>query len=227
MPSPEQSVRIYRELAECHERQGEAQLRDRFLVLAADAARAAGRDDEAERLRATLLRHNPHHLLKPFGSFAEGLKSPDVQNYVAALRRSHPPEAAEQQLATLRPGAGPAASDAAGEAAPAVPEVYRIRDEAAEHRADAHDVTRTRVSPRIPAMRPAPARPAPLPEIYSFHPEPVAPGAASAPAEGESRESPPGAWVSTLLFLVLLGGGIALAVYTLGRPFLPMGRVGG
>ena len=65
MPSTEQTVRTYRELAEDYGRQGQAQMRDRFLVLAADAALAAGQTEEAEHLRGRLLQHNPHHLLKP------------------------------------------------------------------------------------------------------------------------------------------------------------------
>src|SRR5713101_223049 len=102
MPPAEQATRIYRELAEDYGRQGQAQMRDRFLVLAADAALAAGQHAEAERLRGRLLQHNPHHLLKPYFSFAEAMKSADVQNYVSALRRSHPYEKAENLLEGLR-----------------------------------------------------------------------------------------------------------------------------
>src|SRR5947209_3651772 len=76
-------------------------MRDRFLVLAADAALAAGQDAEAERLRGRLLQHNPHHLLKPYSSFAEAMASADVQNYVSALRRNHPYDKAENLLINL------------------------------------------------------------------------------------------------------------------------------
>src|SRR5262249_13715278 len=78
MANAAQPVRVYEELADWYDRQGQAKLRDWFLVLAADAALAGGRVDEAERLRGQLLYLNPHHLLKPFASFAEALKSPDV-----------------------------------------------------------------------------------------------------------------------------------------------------
>src|SRR5438132_3237860 len=107
MPPAEQATRIYRELAEDYGRQGQAQMRDRFLVLAADAALAAGQHAEAERLRGRLLQHNPHHLLKPYSSFAEAMKSADVQNYVGALRRSHPYEKAENLLEGLRQSGEP------------------------------------------------------------------------------------------------------------------------
>ncbi len=98
MPSPDALTAIYKDLADWHERQNQPKLRDQFLVLAADAAHGAGRDNEAERLRAHLLRLNPHHMLRPFGSFAEALCSPDVQSYVNELRRTYPPQAAQQML---------------------------------------------------------------------------------------------------------------------------------
>jgi hypothetical protein len=106
MPTADQSIRVYTELATLCDRQGQPQMHDRFLVLAADAALTAGRADEAERLRQRLLQHNPHHLLKPYASFVEAMGAPDVQSYVTALRRSHPHDAAEQLLQTLRKDAG-------------------------------------------------------------------------------------------------------------------------
>src|SRR5438552_1853570 len=70
-----QTVTLYRELADLHEQQGQPQLRDRFLVLAADAALATGKSDDAERIRAVLSQLNPHHLLQPFPTFAEAAKT--------------------------------------------------------------------------------------------------------------------------------------------------------
>src|SRR5437660_11584317 len=107
---------VYERLAEWYDREGQPKLRDWFLVLAADAAHSAGQPAEAERLRGRLLQRNPHHLLKPFASFAEALRSPDVQGYVADLRRTYPPAAAEQLLKsqqdkTAPPAAPPRAAD--------------------------------------------------------------------------------------------------------------------
>jgi hypothetical protein len=99
-------IRVFQELASLCERQGQPQMRDRFLVLAADAAWTADQPDTAERIRATLLQRNPHHLLRPYGSLAEAMNSADVRSYVSALRRSHPFEASEQLLQSLRKGAG-------------------------------------------------------------------------------------------------------------------------
>jgi hypothetical protein len=92
-----QSSELYLELADYYDQRGEAQSRDRFLVLAADAARTDGDANEAEQLRQRLLALNPHHLLKPFKSFDEALKSRDVTDYINALRRRHPAD----QVASL------------------------------------------------------------------------------------------------------------------------------
>ncbi len=104
MPAGSEALRIYESLADWYERQSQAQMRDRFLLLAADTALAEGQPDEAERLRLRLLQHSPHHMLRPFASFAEALRSPDVQGYLGDLRQTYPPETAEQLLGSLRAG---------------------------------------------------------------------------------------------------------------------------
>src|SRR5947209_3215371 len=96
-----QAVDTYRKLADWHHNHGQPQHRDRFLVLAADSALAEGRADDSEALRQRLLRVNPHHLLKPFSSFGQALKSPDVQTYVSDLRRSYPIHIASDLLTSL------------------------------------------------------------------------------------------------------------------------------
>jgi hypothetical protein len=55
IPNADQATRLYQELATLCERQGQPQMRDRFLVLAADAAWSAGQEEAAERIRALLL----------------------------------------------------------------------------------------------------------------------------------------------------------------------------
>lgn len=104
-------LRIYKELADWYERQRQPQMRDRFLVLAADAALLAGKADEAEKVRLRLLKVNPHHMLKPYTSFAQALKAQDVLTYVKDLRVNYPADVAEDLLRTLqgdekRPTAG-------------------------------------------------------------------------------------------------------------------------
>jgi hypothetical protein len=95
-------LQVYRELADCYEARGEEALRDRFLVLAADAAWTAGQHNEAELLRQRLLQRNRNHLLKAYRSFGDALRVGDVKLYLHELRKSHPPEAAREQLERLR-----------------------------------------------------------------------------------------------------------------------------
>ncbi len=103
----QEAARTYEELARLYDQQGQGKLRDWFLVLAADAAYNVGNENEAERLRSQLLAVNPHHLLKPFATFNEAIKSPDIQSYVADLRRTYPPETATQLLRTQVPSSPP------------------------------------------------------------------------------------------------------------------------
>src|SRR5262249_52116713 len=55
-----QALHVYRELADRFAERGDAAMRDRFLILAADAALAAGLPDEAEWLRHRLLQASRH-----------------------------------------------------------------------------------------------------------------------------------------------------------------------
>ena len=68
--TPDQILRTYADLAELYDRQGQPKHRDWFLVLAADAAVSAQQPAEADQLLGRLLSVNPHHFLRPFGSFA-------------------------------------------------------------------------------------------------------------------------------------------------------------
>lgn len=89
---------VYAELAKyCHDT-GRFQERDRFLILAADSAWSAGDIDQAEKFRSRILDYNPNHLLKPYPSFDEALKSPDIKAYVQQLRRGYPQERAAAML---------------------------------------------------------------------------------------------------------------------------------
>ena len=62
-----------------------------------------GRTLDAERLRQRMLQFNPHHLLRPYASMSEAVQAPDVQEYVADLRRQWPPEFV-QKLYLGQPG---------------------------------------------------------------------------------------------------------------------------
>lgn len=225
MPSDE-TARVYRELAEDFERQGQAQMRDRFLVLAADAAFAAGQKDEAERLRNRLLQHNPHHLLKPYSSFAEAMKSADVQNYVGTLRRNHPYEKAEKLLQASAQGS-PATPAPRKEPPPTRDDlkVFPLKDAPEEPKAG---VSRTAphprpTAPKQPVQPAAPVRAVAAPQTLPLQrePGPLLDRLRATRPEKEDGEPTAGAWVTTVLFLVLLVAGIFLAAFTLARPFLP------
>src|SRR5262245_5511439 len=217
MPGADRRTTTYREIAECYDRSGQDTLRDRFLVLAADAAFGAHRIDEAERLRGHLLERNPHHLLKPYASFEEAMKTVDVQTYVAALRQSHPFERAEQLLKTLRP------------ASPELPDDAKIiplsASEEAVHHASIYPLRpplsfngpspAAQSNPSIRARtKPTPGRADNESDIYRIRPEPDLRGrwANTTQGEAESRWSVDAIVSSFLLMLVIIGS-VSLAVY--------------
>jgi hypothetical protein len=240
------SLAVYKELADHYERQKQPAMRDRFLVLAADAAWKAGQHEEAEQLRQRLLQANPHHLLKPYSSFAQALQAPDVETYVRDLRTNYPPELAEGLLRNLRPNAAPPAKDKPPAAVPVTAplmdlgneatlplgatvdqplKVYQVKDEP-EAPARPPTPAPTRPTPRkdAPAKSgPYPARPAtPVPGAPrpAARPAPAAPLYAPLPPPSDTAAQG-GAWLGTALGAIVVVLGFALAAYTLGRPFLP------
>jgi hypothetical protein len=203
-------VQIYEQLADYENQRGAPQMRDRYLVLAADAALSAGVSGEAERLRTRLLEYNPHHMLKPFHSLAEAMRSPDVLNYLVNLRRICSPETAERILhSQLKPKKTPA-NQTAPVAVPAAtghspdPPVYRLQDESmGPSHASQSLAAETRAANALPAR----AKPEPAPWRDLDQPS------ASVPLSGG------GLWVATGLYWVGLLAGLTLAGYVLGRAF--------
>jgi hypothetical protein len=239
MATSEQIVRTYEELAGHFDRQGEAPMRDRYLVLAADSALRGGMSDAAERLRGRLLQLNPHHLLRPFATLPEAMQSPDVQSYVSGLRRSYPPERAAQLLGSLGPMATePVAIVPAATNPPGVLKVYRGQDPEPRPPAAAAPPAPA-LAPPPPQPAPQPVRPAavavapranpPAPPLVPVRPTPPPPPPTPSPDAAtpistvvlphEETEGPAGAWVATVLFVIVLVGALALAVQTLFRPF--------
>jgi hypothetical protein len=248
MPSVDQTIHIYEELAEMYERQGQAKLRDWFLVLAADAALSAGRPNEAERFRGRLLQINPHHLLKPFPSMGDALKSPDVQGYIVELRRAYPPQAAEQLLESQKSaGAGAPARAPAPKPQPAEKRVPAAPAPAPVEEEQPLKVFRVQNMPEEPQPARQPAKP-----LSSWEPSVPAPRAAApakmvppsppaAPAQRQRQtfpanpppsvplptrrpddlDSQQGRWVSSFLFGLMLLFALLLAGYSFARPFLP------
>ena len=255
---------LYLELSDYYDHRGKAQSRDRFLVLAADAARKAGDPEEAEHLRQRLLALDPHHLLKPFASFDDALKS-DVSDYINALRRRHPAEQVAALVeSTVRPSANRAGAPEPTQhlqmpppqpvriepvrAEPPPPrrpvEVYRMRLQRSRPRpASDHDrhrrLLRCRLNRRTlggsdrsrasKTRRPfcrrchfkwSPRPPAP--SVSPFRPQHPQMSQPAVPVyQGLRMATTPGSWLCTILFLGLLIGGIGIAIYSLGRVFLP------
>lgn len=239
------TLQVYKELADWHERQGQPAMRDRFLILAAEAAFSAGKPDEAERLRQRLLQGNPHHMLKPFSSFSQALQSTNVQIYIHDLQTNYPPETAEDMLHSLRSGSEPTAT--VPQTAPLIelrddstlplgnmPEslkVYPLRDEPDTTAPPPKSIPPTHLNRpstrKAPAAPPtaAPARP-PAANANTPRPQPapsrpaILPVAAPPPPPPEPAGTG-GAWLAALLYGMTVTAGVALAVYTLARPFLP------
>jgi len=236
------TLQVYKELADWYERQGQSAMRDRFLILAAEAAFSAGKADEAERLRQRLLHGNPHHMLKPFSSFAQALQSTNVQIYVHDLQVNYPPETAEDLLRNLRSGTPPPSAPLGGgggvpQTAPLIEireeppinpveslKVYPLREEPkATPSPPGKPTPLNRPDPLKPAAAPPPSRSQPAAPASSIPARPPRPAVAPIPPSPPLPEpsTPGGAWLALLLFGMTVTAGVALAVYTLARPFLP------
>jgi hypothetical protein len=241
-------LRVYKELADWYDRQRQPQMRDRFLLLAADVAHAAGRGQEAERLRQRLLQVNPHHLLKPYGSFGEATRAPDVAAYLKNLRSDYPLHVAEELLSMQKHGRQPGASPS-----PMLPPTAPVIDfdeppsaflrGAAEDSGEIYRVGATeqpnldataapgprgapvgswrRLDPS-PAARPpasAPGPPAAPPRAFQPRRASAAPFAAEEPVVPEGSTA--GGWLGSFLCVVISLAGAAWFAFTFLRPYLP------
>jgi hypothetical protein len=230
------AAEIYWQAAEiCGERQ-EEQLRDRFLVLAADAAWARGRQKEAENLRLRLLSYNPHHLLQPYATLSEALASVDVRAYVDALRRSHPIDQAKHVLSAASPSpAGPAEISRYVVAHQRHPEpesaaLYRISDSDGK-RAEVKDpvLSASTVAGkqgwsrwRRIFFRKSKAGEAAFAafskDIYSIRREDRRENMGRRSVLPEAKRGP-GIWIVLPLFMIVLAGGLVLTLSVMLRPF--------
>jgi hypothetical protein len=234
MATANEKVTTYRKVAEYYERSGNDTMRDRYLVLAADAALALRQTGEAEQLRTVLLARNPHHLLKPFTTFEEAMKSLDVQNYVTALRRSHPFEKAEHLLATMSGDSLSLPDDAKilpllgpEEKRDDQPPTFVLRQTPPGPRRAVSKLNGESPPPRRNASEEA-AKTAKSAgtdralDIYRIRPDPHFAGQRSdGRAEDDESKWSPDALISSGLLLLVVLGGLSLAVYAFARPFLP------
>lgn len=208
MANPANTVRLYVQLADESQRLGRSEDRERFLLLAADAALQGGQPDEAERFRRNILANNPNYFLKPYASFADAMKTPDILKYVQDLRKHYGPAQAEKWLQALR-GQGELGGEIVDRAALAT------------------------LQPRQTSPRPIvpPAQPA-APDVFKMArqmaegpPRPAAPQRANISLtplrkRRRVRELQPGAWIGALLFLVLLVTGLGAIAQQFVLPFV-------
>lgn len=233
MPPPP-GTQLYRGLAEAYERLGQPTMRDRFLMLAADAALQAGDANEAERLRQRLLTGSRHHMLRPYASFAEAAATPDVQTYLRDLRLNYPQDVAEQMLASL--SGNPPTPARRPEPTPAA--MPPSRTNTGSHRSENVPTTAPLIdtsAPVVPHAQPVASLPAAYPLAETLPPlrrdpptsntassRPTAPTrSVNIPRSPTTKRTPrnEAPWLNILLAFVVLIIGIGVAAVTLGRPF--------
>jgi hypothetical protein len=210
MKGSEIPASVFEELSDRFAAQGQLRQRDHCLVLAADAALSAGESDEAERLRQKLLQQNRHHLLRPYGSMAEAMQSPDIRAFVADIRRQWPADQARAMHAAGPADDAPVAavgtSDGRAEAiAPPTPPPPTMAPPESR--------------PRGPVFTPlpvaAPARPAVEPAKSPYEPADLSP-----PPTGAGAIPPAASWLATMLFLLGLALAAGLLFFTFVWPLL-------
>ncbi len=92
---------LYQQVADAYHAQGKYQERDRFLVLALDAAQTVGQSNLAEQIRLKLLELNPNHLIKPYPHCQAALQAQNFVTYLTQLRKNFPPVKAQSLLKEL------------------------------------------------------------------------------------------------------------------------------
>lgn len=95
------NIELYQAVADAYHAQGKYQERDRFLVLAMDAAHTSAQYNLAEQIRGRLLQLNPNHLMKPYPDCSTAIQSPNFSTYLQQLRKNFPPAATAKLLNEL------------------------------------------------------------------------------------------------------------------------------
>jgi hypothetical protein len=224
-------LQVYEKLATWYEAQGQAKLRDWFLVLAADSALSNGKCEQCEQLRRRLLHANPHHLLRPFASFAEALRSPDVRSYIAELRKHYPAHTALQLLKAARKKASAAATEKRElkvyhlkdlPESPPTPATSEGEDEAPpQPEADLGSSLPIPELPKPAFSKPKQRAPMAWKQARRFleHGLPTASFQPPMPEPDEPEIDLLSYWVSTALFVATLLIGLFLAVWVLAGTF--------
>jgi hypothetical protein len=245
------ATELYQQIADAYHGQGKYQERDRFLVLAVDAAHTAGQNTLAERLRARLLELNPNHLIKPYPSVPAALQAQNFVTYLSQLRKNYPISKAQSLLNELaatqkqRPKRTMLAESSFPSAEPIDDRqqpAWSQMDVTLRTKVTESPVSRRMVDPELIPFEPPPltptipmqpyndplanvpppvSRPAPLP--FSVEPPQRRPEIVPAPPRVNSSivESASGVWIGNLLFVVLFLASLVLLGYVFVLPFYP------
>lgn len=238
-------IELYQQIAEAYHVQAKYQERDRFLVLALDAANSAGQTSMAEQLRQRLLELNPNHLIKPYSSTAAALQATNFIAYVSQLRKNFPPAKAQGLLKELG-GPLPAKPKRTMLAESNYPTAIPVEDTKTPTWSQVNVATRPKpnAGPSIGILNYADeprATPTndPLANV-PVTPQPPVPFKLEQPAQkvqepqhkpeivpaphqmsDHEAESPAGVWVGNLMFLILFLVSIATLAYIFVLPFYP------
>jgi hypothetical protein len=232
------SVDIYQQLADVYHHQGKFPERDRFLVLAMDAAHASGQGPRSEQIRAQLLEMNPHHLIKPYASSQEALQSPNFANYLGQLRKNFTPAKAQALLQDVGKAAPRKATMLAPEAS--FPTADPVSDQQRPPKWSTVDVPSPPPTPRMPIFtytkEPPPVQkprqpvadplahiPPPAENTFRLAPQPVTTATLNQPARQRPVEavySSSGAAIGNFLFVAVLAAGLATLGYIFVWPLM-------
>jgi len=103
MPTAQEILSVYLQLARVSQRRRKAMARDRFLVLASMVAVDLELWDVADLCRRRILDHNPGHLVRRFESMRDAVGNEDYETLVTQLWRKYPFERLEYLLSRVQP----------------------------------------------------------------------------------------------------------------------------
>ncbi len=101
MTAPGDLLGIYLHLARASAARQRQEVRDKFLVLAGVLASKLALPRIADKCRADVLAHNPHHLIRRWPDFATACEDSDFLHFLKQLQRRYPLEKAERLLDSL------------------------------------------------------------------------------------------------------------------------------
>jgi hypothetical protein len=123
MATPDLALSAYLQLAAISHQRGQWLPRNKFLILAGDAACQEGLLKVAEQCRTLVLANNRAHIIGRYASFAAALQSMEFQTYLKQQRKFCSVERAEHLLdgqgETLQPATEVTANHWLGQMSPA------------------------------------------------------------------------------------------------------------